>query len=250
MLANMLLVVLSLLPLSVSAQIASPVSPQVKTVTLPEAIEVAIQHHPRLQQASIQIEQARAARGTVWEGASTSVHYAWGQLNGPDRHDNELSVEQSLGSFITPIYRNALVHSQIQTQSRYLGRRPPYAPAPSRKGVAIGHSSFPLELLRPRSVDSGRYHPTTVPPLDRATASLIHSPALFRESGTGEEMDVAHRTEPFLPGTEYRLFAPKNSSSSWTRFVDGRHLLPAPLLAATKPEPTGQDGLADCPPPG
>ena len=119
MLASMLLVVLSLWPLSVSAQMASPVSPQVKTVTLPEAIEVAIQHHPRLQQASIQIEQARAARGTVWEGASTSVHYAWGQLNGPDRHDNELSVEQSLGSFITPIYRNALVHSQIQTQSRY-----------------------------------------------------------------------------------------------------------------------------------
>lgn len=117
--ANLLIGVLLLVPAAGSAQMASPVSPQAKTVTLQEAIEVALQHHPRLQQATAQIEQARAGRGAVWEGGSTSVSYAWGQLNGADRDDHELSVEQSLGSLLTPIYRHVLVNSQVKTQSRY-----------------------------------------------------------------------------------------------------------------------------------
>lgn len=42
-----------------------------------------------------------------------------GQLNGADRNDNELSVEQSLGSLLTPFYKNALANTQISKGESY-----------------------------------------------------------------------------------------------------------------------------------
>mgnify|MGYP006896731247 FL=1 len=40
-------------------------------------------------------------------------------MNGEYRKDNELSVEQSLGSLLTPFYKNALVNAQVTTGSNY-----------------------------------------------------------------------------------------------------------------------------------
>ena len=58
--------------------------------------------------AESEIERARVSKGEAWDGGNTSFCYSWGQLNGADRNDNELSVEQSLGSLLTPFYKNAL----------------------------------------------------------------------------------------------------------------------------------------------
>lgn len=106
-----------LLLLAASASAVTP-TPQ-KAISLEEAVEIALQNHPRLKMANAEIERSRAARGEVWDGGSTSFSYSWGQLNGAYRKDNELSVEQSLGSFLTPFYKNALVNAQVTTGSNY-----------------------------------------------------------------------------------------------------------------------------------
>ena len=106
-----------LLLLAASASAVTP-TPQ-KAISLEEAVEIALQNHPRLKMANAEIERSRAARGEVWDGGNTSFNYSWGQLNGAYRKDNELSVEQSLGSFLTPFYKNALVNAQVTTGSNY-----------------------------------------------------------------------------------------------------------------------------------
>ena len=106
-----------LLLLAASASAVTP-TPQ-KAISLEEAVEIALQNHPRLKMANAEIERSRAARGEVWDGGNTSFSYSWGQLNGAYRKDNELSVEQSLGSFLTPFYKNALVNAQMTTGSNY-----------------------------------------------------------------------------------------------------------------------------------
>lgn len=106
-----------LLLLAASASAVTP-TPQ-KAISLEEAVEIALQNHPRLKMANAEIERSRVARGEVWDGGNTSFSYSWGQLNGAYRKDNELSVEQSLGSFLTPFYKNALVNAQVTTGSNY-----------------------------------------------------------------------------------------------------------------------------------
>lgn len=91
----------------------------VRTVSLDEAISLAFQHHPRLKAATASVDRNKAARGEVWDGGSTSFSYSWGQLNGNYRKDNELAVEQSLGSLLTPFYRNALVRTQVTKSGLY-----------------------------------------------------------------------------------------------------------------------------------
>ena len=92
---------------------------EAKRVSMEEAIEIALQNHPRLKVATAEIEKSRATRGEIWDGGSTSFNYAWGQLNGEFNKDNEMSIEQSLGSFLTPFYKNSLVKSQVSTEEYY-----------------------------------------------------------------------------------------------------------------------------------
>lgn len=90
-----------------------------KPVSLDEAIHIALENHPRLKMATAEISRARATRGEIWDGGSTSFSYSWGQLNGEFRNDHELSVEQSLGSLLTPFYKNALVNTQVEKGEAY-----------------------------------------------------------------------------------------------------------------------------------
>lgn len=101
-----------LIPSFVSAQQAS-------TVTLEQAIEMAKQNHPRLKIATNAIQQAKATRGEIVEASPTSFSYSWGQLNGENKKDKELAFEQSLGSLLTPFYKNALVNRQVKTTTFY-----------------------------------------------------------------------------------------------------------------------------------
>lgn len=90
-----------------------------KTVTLDEAIEMAVQNNPRLQIAATDIKRVRAARGEVAELAPTEFSYSWGQLNGTERKDKEMGVTQPLGSLLAPFYKNTLVNQQIATGTYY-----------------------------------------------------------------------------------------------------------------------------------
>lgn len=107
-----LLPLLAAVPSFASAQ-------QEQTLTLEQAIETAKQNHPRLKIATNAIRQAKATRGEIVEAAPTSFSYSWGQLNGENKKDKELAIEQSLGSLLTPFYKNALVSRQIKTTTYY-----------------------------------------------------------------------------------------------------------------------------------
>ncbi|WP_291590362.1 CusA/CzcA family heavy metal efflux RND transporter [Bacteroides sp.] len=109
-----------LIPSFVSAQQALPVSlEQRSAVSLEQAIEIAKQNHPRLKMATNAIQQAKATRGEIVEATPTSFSYSWGQLNGENKKDKELAFEQSLGSLLTPFYKNALVNRQVKTSTFY-----------------------------------------------------------------------------------------------------------------------------------
>ena len=108
-----LLLLVMCLPLSVQA-----VEP-VKSVSLTEALDIAMQHHPRLKMANADIERDRAGKGEVWDGGSTSLSYSWGQLNDIYCKDHEISIEQSLGSPLTPVYKNALVNTRVEKDEHY-----------------------------------------------------------------------------------------------------------------------------------
>lgn len=108
--ATVMLTVMMLMASSVNAQ---------QAVSLDKAIETALANHPRLKTATAQIAQASATKGEAWEGGVTSVSYSWGQLNGAYRKDNEVGVEMSLGSLLTPFYKNALANTQVAKNKTY-----------------------------------------------------------------------------------------------------------------------------------
>lgn len=90
-----------------------------RPISLNEAIESACKNSPRLKQAALAIEQAKAARGEILEAPSTTFSYQWGQLNGENSKDKQITIEQGLGSLITPFYKNALINRQTSSGLLY-----------------------------------------------------------------------------------------------------------------------------------
>ena len=90
-----------------------------QSISLNQALEMAVQHSPRLQMADTDLARIRATRGEVFEATPTEFSYSWGQLNGVQRKDKELAVTQSVGSLLTPFYKNALVNKQVRTGNLY-----------------------------------------------------------------------------------------------------------------------------------
>lgn len=110
---GMISLVLMGVPVNADAQ-ESP-----RTVSLDQAIGMAIQNNPRLRIADTDIKRVRATRGEVAELTPTEFSYSWGQLNGTGRKDKETAVTQSLGSLLTPFYKNTLLNKQIATGTYY-----------------------------------------------------------------------------------------------------------------------------------
>ena len=95
-----------LLPFLLFLGILFPTHAQ-QTVSLEEAVTIALENHPRLKPATASIERSRASRGESWEVSPTTFNYSWGQINGETRNDNQMEITQSLGSLLTPFYKNA-----------------------------------------------------------------------------------------------------------------------------------------------
>lgn len=109
-----------LLPLVLLALLLPATAQAQQRVTLDEALEIARTHHPRIKTADASVRQAKAGRGDIVELAPTSFSYSWGQLNGEVKKDREMEISQSLGSLLTPFYKNTLVNRQVQTGTYYL----------------------------------------------------------------------------------------------------------------------------------
>lgn len=80
-------------------------------VTLDQALEIALENSPRMKIVECEQDRGRAMKLEAWDGGSTQFAYSWGQINAEDFSDNEFTVEQSLGSILTPFYKNALANT-------------------------------------------------------------------------------------------------------------------------------------------
>lgn len=88
-------------------------------VTLDEVIAMAMENNPRLKSATASIDRSKAAKGESWDFGATSVDYSWGELNGTNRDDYQFNISQSIGSLVTPFYKNSLVKHQVNTDAYY-----------------------------------------------------------------------------------------------------------------------------------
>nr|WP_317308968.1 CusA/CzcA family heavy metal efflux RND transporter [Phocaeicola plebeius] len=179
----------------------SAVTPQ-KAITLDEAVEIALQNHPRLKMASAEIERSRAARGEVWDGGNTSFSYSWGQLNGEYKKDNELAVEQSLGSLLTPFYKNALVNAQVTTGTHYRDMVKKEIVAEVKRAWVYYQYAFHLyhlygaqEELALKLRESGdlRYQQGDIDQTERNMIATLAAELHTRSLQAWEEMELASR---------------------------------------------------------
>ncbi len=90
-----------------------------QSITLDKAIDYAMENHPRIKNAYASIEKAKVSKWESWDVPATQFNYAWGQLNDTYKGDNQIEVSQSLGSILTPFYKNSLANYQISSTSHY-----------------------------------------------------------------------------------------------------------------------------------
>jgi CzcA family heavy metal efflux pump len=187
--------------LLLAAVSVSAVTPQ-KAITLDEAVEIALQNHPRLKMASAEIERSRAARGEVWDGGNTLFSYSWGQLNGEYKKDNELAVEQSLGSLLTPFYKNALVNAQVTTGTHYRDMVKKEIVAEVKRAWVYYQYAFHLyhlygaqEELALKLRESGdlRYQQGDIDQTERNMIATLAAELHTRSLQAREEMELASR---------------------------------------------------------
>ncbi|MDD2952720.1 MAG: CusA/CzcA family heavy metal efflux RND transporter [Parabacteroides sp.] len=196
-----------------------------QTVSLEEAVTIALENHPRLKTATASIERSRASRGESWEVSPTTFNYSWGQINGETRNDNQIEITQSLGSLLTPFYKNALVSRQVATGEYYRDLVKKEITAEVKRAWAYYQYAFHLCALykeqiewagRLRKASQLRYEQGDITLLERNMSSTLVADLQTRLSQAEEEAQLAARR------------------FSWTCYSD-RPLLPVDTTLALLP---------------
>ena len=104
-----------LLSLSVISLCGAGTAAAQQTVTLDEAIGIALRNRPKIKVAEPTIENTRAGKGQSWQIGSTSFGYTQNVQPSAHNMDRELAISQSFGSLMTPFYNNALINKQVRT---------------------------------------------------------------------------------------------------------------------------------------
>lgn len=173
-----------------------------QTVSLEEAVTIALENHPRLKTATASIERSRASRGESWEVSPTTFNYSWGQINGETRNDNQMEITQSLGSLLTPFYKNALVNRQVATGEYYRDLVKKEITAEVKRAWAYYQYAFHLCALykeqiewagRLRKASQLRYEQGDITLLERNMSSTLVADLQTRLSQAEEELQLATR---------------------------------------------------------
>lgn len=190
-----------LLPFLIFLGILFPTHAQ-QTVSLEEAVTIALENHPRLKTATASIERSRASRGESWEVSPTTFNYSWGQINGETRNDNQMEITQSLGSLLTPFYKNALVNRQVATGEYYRDLVKKEITAEVKRAWAYYQYAFHLCALykeqiewagRLRKASLLRYEQGDITLLERNMSSTLVADLQTRLSQAEEELQLAAR---------------------------------------------------------
>lgn len=209
-----------------------------QTVSMEQAVEIALNNNPRLKMAESEIERARVSKGEAWDGGSTSFSYSWGQLNGPDCHDNELSIEQSLGSLLTPFYKNALANTQISKGESYRDMVKREVKAEVKRAWAYYQYAFHLNTLyngqkelaeRLRNSGEKRYQQGDIDLAERNMITALATDLYTRWLEASEELSLSERRfawacysdEPLLPADTSLAVMPMPSAGL---SLSSRHL--------------------------
>ena len=186
-----------LLPFLLFLGILFPTHAQ-QTVSLEEAVTIALENHPRLKTATASIERSRASR----EVSPTTFNYSWGQINGETRNDNQMEITQSLGSLLTPFYKNALVNRQVATGEYYRDLVKKEITAEVKRAWAYYQYAFHLCALykeqiewagRLRKASQLRYEQGDITLLERNMSSTLVADLQTRLSQAEEELQLATR---------------------------------------------------------
>lgn len=190
-----------LLPFLLFLGILFPTHAQ-QTVSLEEAVTIALENYPRLKTATASIERSRASRGESWEVSPTTFNYSWGQINGETRNDNQMEITQSLGSLLTPFYKNALVNRQVTTGEYYRDLVKKEITAEVKRAWAYYQYAFHLCALykeqiewagRLRKASQLRYEQGDITLLERNMSSTLVADLQTRLSQAEEELQLATR---------------------------------------------------------
>lgn len=190
-----------LLPFLLFLGILFPTHAQ-QTVSLEEAVTIALENHPRLKTATASIERSRASRGESWEVSPTTFNYSWGQINGETRNDNQMEITQSLGSLLTPFYKNALVNRQVTTGEYYRDLVKKEITAEVKRAWAYYQYAFHLCALykeqiewagRLRKASQLRYEQGDITLLERNMSSTLVADLQTRLLQAEEELQLAAR---------------------------------------------------------
>lgn len=190
-----------LLPFLLFLGILFPTHAQ-QTVSLEEAVTIALENNPRLKTATASIERSRASRGESWEVSPTTFNYSWGQINGETRNDNQMEITQSLGSLLTPFYKNALVNRQVATGEYYRDLVKKEITAEVKRAWAYYQYAFHLCALykeqiewagRLRKASQLRYEQGDITLLERNMSSTLVADLQTRLSQAEEELQLATR---------------------------------------------------------
>ena len=188
-----------LLPFLLFLGILFPTHAQ-QTVSLEEAVTIALENHPRLKTATASIERSRASRGESWEVSPTTFNYSWGQINGETRNDNQMEITQSLGSLLTPFHKNALVNRQVATGEYYRDLVKKEITAEVKRAWAYYQYAFHLCALykeqiewagRLRKASQLRYEQGDITLLERNMSSTLVADLQTRLSQAEEELQLA-----------------------------------------------------------
>lgn len=179
-----------------------PAAQAQQTVTMEQAIEMAQSNNPRLKMAESEISLARVTKGEAWDGGSTSFSYSWGQLNGESSKDNELSIEQSLGSLLTPFYKNALANTQISKGESYRDMVKKEITAEVKRAWAYYQYAYHIDALyrgqkalaeRLRNSGEQRYQQGDIDLAERNMITALATDLHTRWMEASEELNLAER---------------------------------------------------------
>ena len=202
-----------LLPFLLFLGILFPTHAQ-QTVSLEEAVTIALENHPRLKTATASIERSRASRGESWEVSPTTFNYSWGQINGETRNDNQMEITQSLGSLLTPFYKNALVNRQVATGEYYRDLVKKEITAEVKRAWAYYQYAFHLCALykeqiewagRLRKASQLRYEQGDITLLERNMSSTLVADLQTRLSQAEEELQLATRRFSWTCYSDYPI---------------------------------------------
>ncbi len=92
-----------------------------ESLSLQQAVDSALKNNLQIDNALLQIDQARSQKAVAWDFNPTELNYLVGQIHSKDQ-DMYLQVNQSFGSILSHIQnvRKAKINQELQTTAYYL----------------------------------------------------------------------------------------------------------------------------------